>query len=142
MCIRDSGYATQLQELQDLVREVKQRQVVVERVVRVACPARGTLLASKRLDAYLSVLKWTLDLAGLPVLPELLGFVAEVARRRADPSQIPGLAAMIPDTPLVQWLNDAPQAIGGDLRVVAGDLEGDTLGSWLKTCLLYTSRCV
>jgi hypothetical protein len=62
---------------------------VVERVVRVACPARGTLLASKRLDAYLSVLKWTLDLAGLPVLPELLGFLAEVARRRADPSRSP-----------------------------------------------------
>ena len=129
------GYATQLQELQDLAREVKLRQIVVERVVRVACPARGTLLASKRLDAYLSVLKWTLDLAGLPVLPELLGFVAEVARRRADPSQIPGLAAMIPDTPIVQWLNDAPQPISGDLRVVAGDLEGDTLGSWLKTLL-------
>ena len=32
----------------------------VERVVRVACPARGTLLASKRLDAYLSVLQWGL----------------------------------------------------------------------------------
>jgi hypothetical protein len=108
---------------------------VVERVVRVACPARGTLLASKRLDAYLSVLKWTLDLAGLPVLPELLDFLAEVARRRADPSQIPGLAAMIPDTPLVQWLNDATAAHPGDLRVVAGDLEGDTLGSWLKTLL-------
>jgi hypothetical protein len=30
-------------------------------VVRVACPARGTLLASRRLDTYLSVLKWGLD---------------------------------------------------------------------------------
>jgi hypothetical protein len=71
-------------------REVRLRQgIVVERVVRVACPARGTLLASKRLDAYLSVLKWTLDLAGVPVLPELLDFLAEVARRRADPRRSP-----------------------------------------------------
>ena len=52
--------------------------------MRVACPARGTLLASKRLDAYLSVFKWTLELAGIPVAPALLEFLAEVAQRRAD----------------------------------------------------------
>ena len=81
----------------------------VERVVRVACPARGTLLASKRLDAYLSVLKWSLDLAGVPVVPALVDFLTEVARRRADPAEIPGLAAMIPGTPLVNWLNAAEE---------------------------------
>jgi hypothetical protein len=59
-------------------------------VVRVACPARGTLLAGRRLDAYLSVLKWGLELAGLPVAPELVGFLAEVAQRRADPASCRG----------------------------------------------------
>ena len=47
----------------------------VERVVRVACPARGTTLASKRFDAYLSVLKWGLELGGVPVAPQLLDFL-------------------------------------------------------------------
>jgi tetratricopeptide (TPR) repeat protein len=108
----------------------------VERVVRVACPARGTLLASKRLDAYLSVLKWTLELAGVPVVPTFVDLVAEVARRRADPQVIPGLAAMIPGAPMLEWLNAAPQALPGDLRVVSGDLQrGSTVGSWLKTLL-------
>jgi hypothetical protein len=128
-------HAAQRAELEALAAEVARRRILVERVVRVACPARGTLLAAKRLDAYLSVLKWTIESTGVPVVPELLEFVAEVARRRADPSMIPGLAAMIPDTPLVNWLNAAPEPIGGELRVVAGDLEGDSIGSWLKTLL-------
>jgi hypothetical protein len=135
-CFADPAYAGQQQELRDLAELVKLKNIQVERVVRVACPARGTLLASKRLDAYLSVLKWTLEAAGLLVLPGLVDFIAEVARRRTDPAQIPGLAAMMPGTPLVNWLNAAPQAIPGDLRVVAGDLQhGSTMGSWLKALL-------
>ncbi|CAD5373490.1 CHAT domain-containing protein [Rubrivivax sp. A210] len=122
-------------QLQALMQAVQAKDIRVERVLRVACPARGTLLASKRFDAYLSVLKWTLDLAGVPVAPSLLGFIAEVARRRANPAEIPGLEAMIPDTPLLNWLNAAPAAIAGELRVVAGDMEGDSIGSWVKTLL-------
>ena len=132
----DPDYALQLLELRALGDLVKGRGLRVDRVVRVACPARGTLLASKRLDAYLSVLQWTLQLAGVPVAPAFVDFVGEVARRRADPSQIPGLAAMIPGTPLINWLNAAPQALPGDLRVVAGDLQrGSTVGSWVKALL-------
>ncbi len=130
-----ASYANARHQLQDLAKAMREKDIKVERVVRVACPARGTLLASGRLDAYLSVLKWTIELAGLQVAPELLGFIAEVARRRANPAEIPGLEAQIPGTPLLNWLNAAPAGIAGDLRVVAGDLEGDSLGSWLKTLL-------
>ena len=125
----------QRKDLARLAHLVAQRGIKVERVVRVACPARGTLLASKRLDAYLSVLKWSLELAGLPVAPEIVDFLAEVAKRRADPEQIPGLAAQIPDSPLVQWLHAPGPEIAGDLRVVSGDIEGDSVMSWLKTLL-------
>jgi tetratricopeptide (TPR) repeat protein len=125
----------QAQELAALAKLAAERRIAVERVVRVACPARGTLLASKRLDAYLSVLAWGLQLAGIPALPELVGFIGEVARRRADPALLPGLAAMLPDSPLVRWLNAAPEPLTGDLRVIAGDLQGDSVGGWLKTLL-------
>jgi hypothetical protein len=115
---------------------VADKGIAVDRVVRVACPVRGTLLASRRLDAYVSVLKWGLEAAGLTILPAFVEFVGEVARRRADPAEIPGLATMMPETPLVEWLNDAPPTIPGDLRVVAGDLQrGNTLASWLKALL-------
>ena len=57
-----------------------------------ASPARRAARCSrpKRLDAYLSVFKWTLELAGIPVAPELVDFLGEVAQRRADPRDDPG----------------------------------------------------
>ena len=128
-------YAAQRKELQRLAKLVSDKGIRVDRIVRVGCPARGTLLASNRLDAYVSVVKWSLELAQVPVADELVDFLGEVARRRADPALLPGLAAQIPDSPLVQWLHSAPTAIAGDLRVVAGDLQGDSVISWVKTLL-------
>ena len=54
--------------LKRLAEELKKKQFQVERFVRVACPARGTILASKRLDTYLSVI---LNVIGaIPALAE------------------------------------------------------------------------
>jgi len=131
----DPAYATHRSDLRALVREAQAKALRVERVVRVACPARGTLLASKRLDAYLSILAWTLQLAAVPVAPALVDFLHEVARRRADPAELPGLEAMMPSSPVVAWLNQGTAPIPGELHVVAGDMEGDSIGSWVKTLL-------
>jgi hypothetical protein len=67
-----AGLAAQRRELHALATAVAAKGIRVERTVRVACPARGTLLASKRLDAYLSVLKWALELTGVPAVPALV----------------------------------------------------------------------
>ncbi len=131
----DAKYAQHKSDLRALVKEAQAKGLRVERVVRVACPARGTLLASKRLDAYVSILSWSLELASIPVAPQLVDFLHEVARRRADPSELPGLEAMMPASPVVEWLNGASEPIPGELRVVAGDLQGDSIGSWVKTLL-------
>ncbi|RZI62592.1 MAG: CHAT domain-containing protein [Rubrivivax sp.] len=112
------------------------RGIRVTRVVRVACPARGTLLASRRLDAYVSVLRWALELAGLHVLPALVEFLGAVAERRLRPDELPGLQAMVPDSATTQWLTQpTDRPLVGELRVVAGDIQGDTVLSWLKTLL-------
>ncbi|MEO8836359.1 MAG: hypothetical protein ABI364_06435, partial [Caldimonas sp.] len=129
------AYAEHRSDLRALVKEAQAKSLRIERVVRVACPARGTLLASKRLDAYLSILNWCLELASIPVVPEVVDFLHEVARRRADPAEMPGLEAMTPESPVVSWLNGATDPIPGELRVIAGDMEGDSIGSWVKTLL-------
>ena len=129
------AYAQHRADLAALVKAAQGKALKVERVVRVACPARGTLLASKRFDAYLSVLQWCLQLANVPVAPQLVGFLHEVARRRADPAELPGIEAMMPQSPVVAWLNSASDTIPGELRVVAGDMQGDSIGSWVKTLL-------
>lgn len=131
-------YKAQREDLHLLINLVSDKQLKVTRFVRVACPARGTLLASNRLDAYLSVLKWSMELSGLPVVPELVDLMVEVARRRSDPLLMPGLAAQMPDSPLVQWLHLIRTPVDGELRVIAGDMEGDSVVSWLKTLLSDT----
>jgi hypothetical protein len=127
--------AAEKRQLRELAKIVSGKGIAVDRLVRVACPARGTLLASGRLDAYLSVVKWATELAGIPTAPHFVELLAEIARRRTDPEELPGLAAQIPDSPLVQWLHSSGRALPGDLRVVAGDIDGDSVTSWVKTLI-------
>ena len=130
-----AGYSAHRADLQALFGMVAAKRIKVDRVVRAACPARGTLLASKRLDAYLSVLQWGLQLASVPVASQLVDFLHEVARRRAEPDELPGIEAMMPASPVIQWLNSGGEPVPGLLRVIAGDMEGDSIGSWVKTLL-------
>ena len=131
----DTALADEREEIKELAAIAAEKSLRVDRIVRVACPARGTLLASKRLDAYVSVFKWTLQLAGIPVLPSIVEFLGAVAQLRTDPEQMPGLAAQMPQSALVQWLHSGGGRIPGDLRVIAGDVQGDSIRSWLKTLL-------
>lgn len=125
----EHGYqATEMKRVHARLRGVK-----VERFVRVACPTRGTLLAGKRLDLYLSVLEWVLRKTGIEPLAELVAFLDAVAERRTDPALIPGIEAMLPDSPLVRWLEAAPAPIASELRVIAGDLKADSISGFFKT---------
>ncbi|MBK7664677.1 MAG: CHAT domain-containing protein [Sterolibacteriaceae bacterium] len=119
--------AALLAELREVLLEKRLR---VERFVRVACPARGTSLASGRLDRYLSVIVNVLKFASLggrvPLAAEiedLIGFAAAVVQRRSDPSEFPGLEAMMPESRLIRMLNRPDVAVSGDLTVIAGDAE-------------------
>ncbi|MEO7190194.1 MAG: CHAT domain-containing protein [Vicinamibacterales bacterium] len=127
--------ASERHSFEALTRIVARKRIRVGRVARVGCPARGTLLASKRLDAYLSVVKWTLALAGVPVVAALVDVLAAVARERTDPAKLPGLAAQMPGSPWIDWLHAPGAPIAGELRAIAGDVAGDSVKSWLKTLL-------
>jgi hypothetical protein len=122
-------------QLLELAARLREKRLSFERVVRVACPARGTLLASSRLDAYLSVVQWLMRTAGLQVSPLLLSFLREVAREGTRPEVLPGLAAMVPDSPLIKWLNSPAEEVANSLYVVAGDSGGDSLVSWVRTLM-------
>ncbi|NCC94723.1 MAG: hypothetical protein EOM10_15880, partial [Opitutae bacterium] len=134
--------------LLELNRELLQRRIRVERFVRVACPARGTTLASGKLDRWASVManlfSKGLKTAGkaIPLLEpmtkgmELLqNFLLAVVHERTDARVLPGLEAMMPDSPLVGLLNAADVRIDAPLHVLAGDFQGDGLLPWLGDCL-------
>ncbi len=107
--------------------------------VRVASPARGTLLADRRTDFFLSLLLRSVALAfggnGNPWFERLQRLVRALVAARADAKNIPGLEAMIPGRPLSLALNTPPEgalSLPGKLRVIAGDSEGRGIGGLLS----------
>ena len=128
-------------ELQKLAGLLKAKRPTIERFVRVACPARGTTLASARLDRWLNM---ALEVAGIGagVVPGLgatfeamQAFLLAVVKERTDPRSIPGLEAMIPDSALIRVLNRLGRSCNADLSIVKGDSAGSgalrRLAIWL-----------
>lgn len=143
------GHAEDAARLEELSRLLQDKGIRVERFVRVAATARGTTLASGRLDRWASVmlnlLGGGLELAGksIPLLEPLSqgyrllkNFLLAVVKERTDARVLPGLEAMMPDSPLVALLNDPRVELDMPLHVIAGDFQGKSLLTWLGDCLL------
>ncbi len=129
------------QLLEELDRALKQQHVQVERFVRVACPALGTTLASKRLDRWLSVIGTVAGraLPGSPlidVVGALGDFLAAVIKERTDPTTLPGIEAMMPESPFIRLINATEGRVEGELCAIAGDIEPS---SWWKKIAIWAS---
>lgn len=137
----DPADAASLQQLRAALRA---KSIVVRRMVRVACPARGTLLASRRLDAWLSLFHWLTQFSGLAIGDQVLELACAVARARPDLAQLPGLEAMTPDSAVVRWLNAPLAKVDSELYVIAGDSMGEGMLTWLQAlaadALLWTDN--
>ena len=132
---RDAAYDLDRQHLLELVKLMGQKKLRVTRFVRVACPARGTTLASGRLDRWLSVLDQLVNAAtGYGLFGDSLDFLLAVVKQRTDPRILPGVEAMMPGSALTRLLNGTPELVStADLSVIAGDIQaGDGLWNTLK----------
>ena len=117
--------------LLELTGELAQKKFNVERYVRVASPAQGTLLISCHLDAFLSTL---LHLIGLvpylqvsPAYAVAKRIILQIVKNRTDPRLVPGIEAMLPDSPLAALVGQAQPKAETDIGVIAGDIEGGGL---------------
>lgn len=136
---RDEGgveRARDREALRKLGVVLKAKKLRVQRFVRVACPARGTTLASKRLDRWLSII---VNLVGMvpgfkknPLYELLTDFLLAVVKERTDPSTLPGLEAMMPSSPLIRLVNPPGLQVEADLTVLAGDIEASGIIGRLK----------
>lgn len=131
--------AALLDELFAALDAVGQLGVQAGTFVRVASPSRGTLLADRRTDLFLSLLLRCVGLVsgtnGNPWYETFNGFVRSFVAARADARLVPGLEAMIPGSLLTLALNAMPEAfdpplprLPGALRVIAGDAVASGLG--------------
>ena len=133
--LRDQAYDADRRRLLELVALLAKKQLRVTRFARVACPARGTTLASGRLDRWLSVLDYLAKAAsGNGLFGDGVEFLHAVVKERTDPRTLPGVEAMMPGSALTRLLNGTPDLVSdADLSVIAGDIEpGDGVWNTLK----------
>ncbi len=127
------AHAEQRSALHELAAELRRKKLRVERYVRVACPARGTRLASGNFDVFLSALLslmgWVPAFKGNPVYSAFKRVVLEIAKNRTKPQLVPGIEAMLPGSPMARLLARATPQPGMQLAIISGDMEG---GGWLK----------
>ena len=133
---RNAAYAADRDLLGKFVTLLGKKKIRVSRFARVACPARGTTLASGRLDRWLSVVDYlsSAALGGGLVVSGAFDFIQAVVAERTDPRTLPGIEAMIPGSALTRLLNSVPAlATDADLAAIAGDIEGgDSLWNSIK----------
>ena len=133
-----NNYKDERDKIERLNALLIQKKPYVERFVRVACPARGTTLASERLDRYLSVLVnvvTSIPAIDNPITGLLGDFLLAFAKQRTEPQELPGVEAMMPTSALIQLLNRPEVVTDADLSVVAGDIEGGDLWNRMKILL-------
>ena len=129
--------------LGQLNQALKRRALRVARFARVACPALGTTLASRRLDRWFSLFGSVASKA-LPQSPiaeiasDIGDFIAAVVKERTDPKTLPGVEAMMPESPFIKLVNWPGAAVAGELYVIAGDLDPDAW--WAKLLVWVTDR--
>lgn len=120
-----------LSELGEVQQLIKAKKPKVGKFVRVACPTGGTAIISKRLDVWLNVMLNSLRLipgvSGNPVYEFLSDFIKAVAHERLEAKTLPGLAAMMPDAPIVKLLNHSENQPASKLFIISGDARAGKL---------------
>ncbi|MCV2352319.1 CHAT domain-containing protein [Paucibacter sp. Y2R2-4] len=141
----ETAHAEQRAQLRTLAGLLRERQIVVQRYVRAASPASGTKLASGNFDVFLSGLLSLIGTVpfffGSPWYSAFKRVVIEIAKNRTNAHLVPGIEAMLPDSPMARLLRDAPVRPGTAMSVIAGDIQGGhllrRLGVMLTDFLLF-----
>lgn len=124
--------ADDLKHLRQLIEILRSKQFQIERFVRVACPARGTKLASQKINDFFGSIVNLLDYVPWVEIKPVLDFARStllaLLQYPTDPQKLPGIEAMMPESPFIQMLNGAGVVTESDLAVIAGDIApGDLL---------------
>lgn len=135
----NTAHAKHRKELRLLAAELRKKQLRIQRYVRVASPAHGTLLASGSFDLFLSGILTLIGqvpfLFGSPFYSAFKRVVIEIAKSRTNPHLVPGIEAMLPDSPMAWLLREAPVQPGIRMAAIAGDIQGGNMLSRLGLLL-------
>jgi hypothetical protein len=121
-----------LPAIEAIKKELVSSRIVIEKFIRIGCPAGGTTLASKRLDHFFNI---TINLLGLgtglssnPIYSAFKGLIASVIDSKNKADILPGLEVLNPESPFIKVLNcasdpanpDGTMLIKNSLVIIAG----------------------
>jgi hypothetical protein len=138
MNILEKGYpGNYFNEIQKLINDINKiletKKIVIEKFIRIACPAGGTTLASKRLDYFLNI---TLNLIGIgtgiaanPLYLSFRSLISALIDSKNKTDVLPGLEVQNPRSPFIKAINcavnvdnsDGRMIINNSLAVIAGN---------------------
>ena len=120
-----TGRTADIADINTLTKLASGTKITIDKFIRVACPAYGTTILSKRLDQFLNI---SLNLLGGIFGPaaslitgEFKELISAAVDTKNDPSELPGLEAMNPDSPFLKILNNPDNPINGPLTVISGN---------------------
>ncbi|MEO6733294.1 MAG: CHAT domain-containing protein [Ferruginibacter sp.] len=125
----------------DINALARKKNITVQKYIRVASPSMGTSLLADRLDHYLNtVLNFigiSTGIAGNPVYAGVKSLLAEVAATKSNVDVLPGIEAMVPDSPFIKMLNNPANIIEAPLTVISGNC---TMHFELKALLVILTK--
>ena len=129
----------QAEEMRQINLLANTKRIEIDKVIRVASPASGTILLDQRLDHFLNglmnVIRMALGGKFNPLYGVVKSFLLAIVRERYHARSFPGLWAMVPETSFQQVNNNNFQ-LSSALYAVAGDAEvGHGLWNSLKVIL-------
>ncbi|MEO8569953.1 MAG: CHAT domain-containing protein [Ginsengibacter sp.] len=135
--------ADDLSNIEAIRKELLNKKITVNKFIRVACPAQGTTLASKRMDHFFNVTFNLIGMAGglvaSPVYNAFKNLIATVIDCKNEVDVLPGLEAMNPDSAFIKVLNSPGSSVILDqpLLIVSGNCKTKLN---LKALLIIVSK--
>ena len=121
---KEKGRQSDIKNIQSLNTIFKKKKITVTKFIRVACPAAGTKLASKRLDHILNAFFNIFGGDANPFAGALKDLLTAAVATKDNVNVLPGIEAQSPASPFIKILNDVSEKSGveGDpLIVVSGN---------------------
>ncbi len=116
---------TDIADIKTLQAIAAGKKINVDKFIRVACPAYGTTVLSKRLDHFLNIslnlLGTLFGPVGTALTAEFKELISAAVDTKNDPDQLPGLEAMNPASPFLKILNNPDNSINSPLTVISGN---------------------
>jgi CHAT domain-containing protein len=141
--LRKTNREEDLKNIEELNVILQGKKITIGKFVRVACPANGTILASKRLDnlfnILLNLIGVSTGIAASPVYTTFKSLIAAVIDAKNSEDALPGIAAMNPESPFLKVLNSPGTTIdiNNPLIVISGNCK---IGFQLKALVIIASK--